>query len=62
MSSFRTEVIVVRFLPWEHQMVERLADARELTMSDFVRTALGLEPEKDARMVETAIDRSRHLA
>jgi hypothetical protein len=61
MSSLGTEVIVVRFLPWEHRMVERLADTRGLTMSDFIRTTLGLEPEEDARSVDPAIEHSRHL-
>jgi hypothetical protein len=62
MSSFGTEVVVVRFLPWEHRMVERLADARGLTTSDFIRTTLGLEPEEDVRLVDPTVERSGDLA
>lgn len=61
MSSFETEVIVVRFLPWEHRMVERIADARGLTASDFIRARLGLEPEEDARLVDPAVRPSGRL-
>ncbi len=33
-------------------MVERIADSRGLTTSDFIRATLGLEPEEDARLVD----------
>ena len=62
MSSFGTEVIVVRFLPWERRMVERFADARGLTTSDFIRATLGLEPEEDALPVDPAVEPSGRLA
>jgi hypothetical protein len=62
MSSFGTEVIVVRFLPWEHRMVERIADSRGLTTSDFIRATLGLEPEEDARLADPAVEPSGRLA
>lgn len=62
MSSFGTGVIVVRFLPWEHRMVERLAETRGLTTSDFIRVTLGLKPEEDARSVDPAVEPSGRLA
>jgi hypothetical protein len=39
-------------------MIERFAEARGLTTSDFIRATLGLEPEEDARPVDPAVEPS----
>jgi hypothetical protein len=43
-------------------MVERIADSRGLTTSDFIRATLGLEPEEAARLVDPAVEPSGRLA
>jgi hypothetical protein len=43
-------------------MVERIADSRGLTTSDFIRATLGLEPEEDARLADPAVEPSGRLA
>jgi hypothetical protein len=43
MPLSRTEIVAVQLTPYEHALIQRLAETRRMTPSDVVRELLGLE-------------------